>query len=655
MKLFNPSRHNLDKAAVNCCRALLVPPVLFLAGVAFAQQPSGKAETPPAAAYSQTLTQNGISVRVDVAPADPSKPERGVLEEGQPVRVRFRLTDSSTDSPLVGASPAAWLDRKPDGEKTAEAQCTGKVKRFAEGSTFSRTAIDLTSFYVAIMNSDPTITIVDPRFGYGDTRLLALVSLESQGEDWALLSDASRLFVSMPEAGKVAVIDTASWKVIANLDAGPRPALVALQPDEAYLWVGNDGDRDDSGVSVVDARNLKTIARVPTGKGYHHIAFSGDSSLAFVTNPKDGTVSIIDVRRLSRLRNIQVGRGPAWIAYSNLAHAAYVANEGDGMIVSIDGEGRRVVAHMEAAPGLGQIRVVPGGRYAVAVNPRNDHVYIVDTSSDRIVQTAQLDKGPDQIAFTNKQIHVRHRGSDEVLMISLDSLGREGAPLPVADFSGGRHAPGEMSQPTPADGLVQASGENGVLVANPGDKAVYFYMEGMAAPVGNFSDYRHEPRAVLSVERNLRERSPGIYETSVKLPESGSYDLAFLLDRPRVVSCFDLTVSVDAANARDKLPELRVEPRVAQTATAGDLFRIGFSLFDAATNKPVAGVKDLIVLVESPGLWQRRLVAKADGDGFYTVEYVLPQRGVYSVYAASPSMGLEYSRYATVTVQTGPR
>ncbi len=575
--------------------------------------------------------------------------------------MRFRLADSATDSPLVGATPAAWLDRKPDAEKTGEAQCTGKVKRFAEGSTFSRTAIDLTSFYVAIMNSGPTITIVDPRFGYGDTRLLALVSLESQAEDWALPSDANRLFVSLPEAGKVAVIDTATWRVAANLEAGPRPGVLALQPDEAYLWVGNggvgnggtggDADREDAGVSVVDARSLKTVSQIPTGRGYHHIAFSGDSSLAFVTNPKDGTVSVIDVRKLFKLRDIQVGSGPSWIAYSNLAHTAYVANEGDGMIVSIDDQ--KVVARMQAAPGLGQIRVAPSGRYAVAVNPLNDHAYIVDTTSDRIVQTAQLDKGPDQIAFTDKQIHVRHRGSDEVLMISLDSLGKEGTPVSVADFSGGRHAAGEMSQPTPADGVVQASGENGVLVANPGDKAVYFYEEGMAAPVGNFSNYGREPRAVLSIERNLREHLPGVYETDVKLPESGSYDLAFLLDRPRVVSCFDLSVSVDPASVREKLPKLRVEARAAQTATAGGRYRIDFSLVDTTTNKPVAGVKDLIVLVESPGLWQHRQVAQADGNGLYAVEYVLPQPGVYSVYAAAPSMALDYSRYATVTVQSG--
>ncbi len=605
-------------------------------------------QQPASSAYSQRLVQNGVNVQLSV---EPLATAGSALEEQHPVRVRFQLTDAATNSPVVGASPAAWIDRKPNGEKTSADQCTGKIKRFAEGSTFSRTELDLTSFYVVIMNDDPTLTVVDPRFGYGDTRLLALVQLDSLADDWALAQDGSRLFVSMPDANKVAVIDTGSWKVIARLEAGPHPGRLALQPDNGYLWVGTDANVESSGVSVVSLRDLKTVARIPTGRGYHQMAFSSDSSFAFVTNPADGTVSTIDVRTLARLKDIRVGSKPGSIAFSSLAQAAYVANEGDGAIVAIDGKGQRAVARMEAQPGLGQIRIAPDGRFAAVVNPANDHIYIIDTSSNRIVQTGKLGKEPDQISFTNKQIHVRHRGTDEVLMISLNSLGNEKGQLSVADFSGGRHFPGKMTHPTPADGLIQASGENGVLVANPGDKAVYFYMEGMAAPMGNFSNYGREPRAVLSVERNLRERAPGIYETTVKLPAAGAYDLAFLLDRPRVISCFDFPVAADPALAQLQPPKVHVEALLAKTAKAGDHYRIAFRVLDAETNKPKTDLKDLVVLMESPGIWQRRQVAQSDGHGMYAVDYIVPQPGIYLVFAASNSLGLNYTQYATVKVE----
>jgi hypothetical protein len=303
---------------------------------------------------------------------------------------------------------------------------------------------------------------------------------------------------------------------------------------------------------------------------------------------------------------------------------------------------------MDAAAGLGQIRFAPGDRYALAVNPANDFVYVVDAASNRIVRQGKLDKGPDRIAFTNKQAHIRHRGSDVVLMISLDSLGVEGAEIAAADFPAGRHAPGDMALPTPADGIVQASGENGVLVANPQDKSVYLYMEGMAAPMGNFNNYGREPRAVLAVDRNLRERAPGVYETTAKLPAAGSYDLALLLDRPRLVACFDMTVAPDPALTKVKPPKMKVETRIAG-GVAGEPSRIAFRLTLAETGQPDTGAQDVMILVAGSA-WQRRAVATHTGDGVYAVDFVVPEPGLYNVFVTAPSRGLAYAPYATLRV-----
>jgi YVTN family beta-propeller protein len=611
-----------------------IAPAFFACAIGFCQQPP----------YTQTLTHNGTTVRLTVERVGPSQSPADPLREGEPVVVRFGLSDAATNSPLAGASPAAWIDAKRSGEKTPPELCAKKIRLFAEGSVFSRTELDLTVFYVVIMNADATLTVVDPRFGHGDTRLLALVPLESPGEDWALTPDGKRLFVSLPDANKVAAIDTASWKGIGSA-AIPHAARLAMQPDGAYLWTGYD-----SGVAVVSTRDMKIVARIPTGNGYHHMAFSPDSSFVFVTNPNDGTVSVIDVRKLSRTKDILVGKRPVWIAFSDLAKAAYVANEGDGTVVAIDAKEHRVVARMEAAPGLGQIKIAPGGRFGLVLNPGNDHVYVVDTSSNRIVQQGKLEKEPDQISFTNKQAHIRHRRSDSVLMIALDSLGREGAPISVADFTGGRHAPGAMSRPTPADGIVQASGESGVLVVNPGDKSIYYYMEGMAAPMGNFSNYGREPRAVLVVERNLREKSPGIYETIAKLPAAGSYDLAFLFDRPRILGCFDLPVASDPTQAKLRPPALKVEPRIPRSMKAGEPVRISFRLTFVDTGKPDTEAKDVTILAIAAGQWQRREAAQHTGDGVYSADFVVPKPGLYTVFLTSPSQGLPYAQYATVEV-----
>lgn len=628
--------------------AMRVAVLLCASAIAFGQSPPESR-----APYSATVAQHGTSVTVSVGHVDPSKTASDPLREFENVVVQVRIADIASSSPLAGSSPAVWIDRTADGEHTTPEQCVGKVKRFAEGSTFSHTELDLTSYSVVMMNSDATLTVVDPRFGYGDTRLLAMVSLEGPGEDWALTEDGARLFVSVPSAHAVVAVDTAAWRVMSSAASIPQASRVGLQPDEGYLWVAYGGDEEDSGVVAVNPRDMRTAARIRTGRGYHHMAFSADSAFAFVTNSRDGTVSVIDVRRLAKAGDVQVGAGPTWIAYSDLARAAYVANEGDGKIIAIDAAERTVRAIVQAAPGLGQIRFAPGGRFALIVNPSNDMIYVVDATSNRLVQQGKLDKGPNQIAFTNAQAHIRHRGSDAVLMIALANLGRTGAEMSVADFSGGRHPPGDMSRPTPADGIVQASGENGVLVANPGDRSVYFYMEGNAAPMGNVSNAGHEPRAVLSVDRSLRERSPGVYETTAKLPAAGSYDLALFLDRPRLVSCFDLSVAPDPALTRATQPKLKIEPRAVRSAATGEPAHLAFRLTFVDTGQPVIGAKDVIILMVG-AMWQRREVASHSGDGVYSVDFVVPRPGLYTVLLSVPSRGLNYVQSATVEVKGQP-
>jgi len=131
---------------------------------------------------------------------------------------------------------------------------------------------------------------------------------------------------------------------------------------------------------------------------------------------------------------------------------------------------------------------------------------------------------PYSLAYADELAYIRHRGSDTVMMIPLKAVGEPGKPVPVVDFPGGQHPPGRLPRPTPAAGIVQAPGESAVLVANPEDQIIYYYKEGMAAPMGHFQNYGKQPLAALVVDRSLREVRPGVYETTVKMAGAGNYE-----------------------------------------------------------------------------------------------------------------------------------
>src|SRR6185503_20448874 len=105
----------------------------------------------------------------------------------------------------------------------------------------------------------------------------------------------------------------------------------------------------------------------------------------------------------------------------------------------------------------------------------------------------------------------------------------------IAKLPGGQNAPEEApADASIADVMVPAPEGNSILLANPADAIIYYYSEGMAAPMGSFQNYRRQPRAVMVVDRSLRETTAGVYTTTTKLPKSGVYDVAFLLDSPRI-------------------------------------------------------------------------------------------------------------------------
>jgi DNA-binding beta-propeller fold protein YncE len=604
----------------------------------------------PEPVFQQEIERQGIVIQASIVPLESANRATGQLTEGDEVSVRFRITDGATGSPLRGAFPAAWMDWLPGGDEERAKTCKRRVQRLLGGSIFSQSELDLNVFYVLALNEDPTITVVDPLFGFGGTKLLALIPLLSPGVDWAITDDQDRLFVSMPDAGRVAVIETRSWTVIANLDVGPGPRRLALQPDQAYLWVAVDeNEPETSGVSAIRVKDLAVVGRIPTGAGSHDIAFSEDSRFAFVTNKDAGSLSVLDVRTLRKARDVAAGASPVSVEYSELAAAAYVASDADGAITAVDGRVLEIVARTEAEPGIVQIRVPPGGRFGFLPNPANDTVSILDLSANRIVQTAKVMEGPDQITFTDENAYIRHRDSDTVLMIPLGEIGNENEKVPLVDIPGGQNPLGQTSQPSLADAIVQASGAYAALIANPADKAIYYYREGMAAPMGNFSNYGRTPRAVLVVERNLREREPGLYETSVMLRRPGEYRLAFYLDVPQIIHCFELRVETEPTRqAARSGPRVAVEPLHKDRHFAvGRPLELSFRLTDAASGAPLVDIEDATVLVFSPA-WQTRSTARHQGDGIYAVALAIPRPGFYSVLVEVPSMRLPYTKQFTL-------
>jgi len=240
--------------------------------------------------------------------------------------------------------------------------------------------------------------------------------------------------------------------------------------------------------------------------------------------------------------------------------------------------------------------------------------------------------------------------TESVAMIRLSTIGTE---IDITEFPGGQAIPAQGSSPIRADSIVLAPEGNAVIVANPVDQVLYYYTEGMAAPMGNFQNYRREPLAVLIVDRSLRETKPGVYSTTVKLPAGGNYDVAFLTDSPRISHCFEAAADPNLRLKGERSVALRIESQIKETnLTVGQNFSLRFKLIETSSNKVKDDLKDVRVLTFlAPGTWQRRDLAKSVGPGIYEISLNVPEAGVYMVFVESGSMGVRYRDLPFVTLE----
>ena len=604
--------------------------VLLLLAVAVQAQETKPAATP------QKIVEQGIAIEFT---AEPVVQNANAIRAAEDVNVKFKVTDTTTGTPVKGLGLSAWISMRPPDKATEPAQCREKIQSYLTGSLRTRPDVDLNSYYVLALNKSADISVIDPLLGFGGSKLLTLVMLKSPGEDWLLTPDGEKLFVTLPLINQVAVVETRSWKVTNYIDTELKPTRIVMQPDQHYLWIANEGK--DGGVTVIDVANLKVAANIPTGPGQHDIVISKDNRFAFVSNQQGGTVSIIDIHKLEKQKDVKVGPGPVSLALSGLSKAVYAASEGDGTITVIAEQSHEVLARMQTKPGARSIRFAPDGRYGFVLNSKQSAVHIFDAASNRILHEVNIVKAPDQIMFSDSFAFVRSLESENIYMLRLGKIDQE---VDVTEFPGGQAAPGRGSTPVRADSIVLAPEGNSVIVANPVDKVLYYYTEGMAAPMGNFQNYRREPLAVMVVDRSLREIKPGVYSTTIKLPASGRYDVAFLNDSPRVAHCFSIAAENNPLLKEKPLIALSIEHQVKEKKlAAGQDFTFRFKLIDTATGDPKSDLDDVRVLTFlSPGVWQRRDIAKPLGDGVYELKINVPEAGVYMLFVESPSMGVRF-------------
>jgi PQQ-dependent catabolism-associated beta-propeller protein len=125
--------------------------------------------------------------------------------------------------------------------------------------------------------------------------------------------DSKYAWATAEIGGTVQLIDTAKRRVLKRikLRAQDKPVGLALAPDEKRLYVATGRG---NGVAVIDTRTHKVLADIPTGDRVWGIAITPDGKKVYAANSLSNTVSVIDAKAGRVVGVIRTDDGPWGLA-----------------------------------------------------------------------------------------------------------------------------------------------------------------------------------------------------------------------------------------------------------------------------------------------------------------------------------------------------
>lgn len=606
-------------------------------------------------AAAQHYEAQGIDIELDIADKS-TKTNKGSVEDNK-LTALFKFKSKASGIPIENLKPKAWLALRRSEQVATETSCEAKVRSFASGQLATRADVDLNSYFLLTLNQDKTVAFINPQVSWSSSQLVGIVQLPGQGLDWVLTKDGKWLYVTMPDADAVALIDTTTHSLMATIPTGEssKPSRIALSPDEQSIWVGLDGLAK---VAVIDRNEKPQLNTVAVTEGLHQINFTPDGKRAVVTNTKANTVSVIEIASLKKLADIKVGNTPIKAVWADKAERFYVASVNDSVISVLDPVAMKVEQQIEVGPGVVDVAADPQGRYVWAVNQLDAKTYVIDSATNTIIAFAKLPAEPDQVAFTADYAYFRGLGSEKFALLNrkqLDKLPKQTSaeqPSNLPELSATQIQAGEKPPSTIPKSIGVAAmiapvpEQNGVMIANAPSKSIYFYVEGMMVPMGTLANYRRIPRALMILDRSLKETAPGEFEAPVYIHKPGNYDVAVMLDQPRLLHCFTAKLAGIAEAPKQKgQAKIRLEilplktPPQANTETS-----LSFKLQDAETGKPITGLQDVRLLAfEPPGLWQKREWLQEIAPGTYQAVVIFPHAGKFNLLVEAKSRDLGFT------------
>jgi YVTN family beta-propeller protein len=179
-------------------------------------------------------------------------------------------------------------------------------------------------------------------------------------------ADGRLLLASCEFSGELLVVDVQRERVAGTiaLRAGAMPQDVKLAPDGRLFYVA---DMAWNGLWKIDARRLRVVGFLPTGRGAHGLYPSRDARFLYVSNRNAGTVSVVSFATGRLVRTWRIpGGSPDMGGVSADGRVLWLSGRYNAEVYAIDTRTGRLLRRIPVGAGPHGLAVWPQpGRYSL--------------------------------------------------------------------------------------------------------------------------------------------------------------------------------------------------------------------------------------------------------------------------------------------------
>jgi YVTN family beta-propeller protein len=232
-------------------------------------------------------------------------------------------------------------------------------------------------------------------------KLHAKLNAGSDPEEFALSKDGRRIYISNEDTKSASVINIASGKLEHIVPVGQEPEGVTTTPDGKQFYVTCEAGGD---IYVVDAAAYSSIAHFKVNGRPRSVAFLSDGSVGFIPSESAGELNIVDSinAKVRKTIALPAGSRPMKAILSPDQTRLYLSNGRAGTISVFDSHSYQLLDTIKVGARPWGIGISPDGKLLFSANGPSNDVSVVDLKTNKEIARVKAGSSPWGVAVTSR-------------------------------------------------------------------------------------------------------------------------------------------------------------------------------------------------------------------------------------------------------------